>query len=67
MSYYHNRANAEGYVKMAEGYDGRELITRLKAYLPSESAVLELGMGPGTDTEIDADDSIYIILRKKPA
>lgn len=56
MSYYHDQENAEGYVKMAEGYDGRELIERLKVHLQSGSTVLELGMGPGSDLEILAED-----------
>lgn len=34
---------------MAEGYDGRRLIDRLKDFLPSGSRVLEIGSGPGTD------------------
>ena len=56
MSYYHDQENAEGYVKMAEGYDGHELIERLKLHLPAGSTVLELGMGPGSDLEILAED-----------
>jgi len=58
MSYYHNRENAEGYVKIADGYDGRELIERLKVYLPAGSTLLELGIGPGTDLDILAEDYI---------
>jgi SAM-dependent methyltransferase len=34
---------------MADGYDGRELIEILRSYVPSDSSVLELGMGPGVD------------------
>lgn len=52
MGYYDDRKNAESYIKMAEGYDGGELIDILKAYLEPGSSVLELGMGPGTDFEI---------------
>lgn len=50
MSYYEK--NAEDYIKMAEGYDGREPIEILKTYLEPGSTILELGMGPGTDFEI---------------
>jgi trans-aconitate methyltransferase len=37
---------------MADGYDGRNLIDRLKGYRPAGSPVLELGMGPGTDLDM---------------
>jgi hypothetical protein len=37
---------------VAGGYDGRELIERLKLYLPRNSHVLEPGMGPGKDLRI---------------
>jgi len=37
---------------MAEGYDGVELIRILQKYLPANSTVLELGMGPGKDMDI---------------
>ena len=52
MEYFDDVKNVEDYVKMAEGYDGRELIDVLRNYLPQGSSVLELGMGPGTDLEI---------------
>ena len=52
MSYFDDAKNVEDYIKMAEGYDGRDLIEVLKTYLESGSTVLELGMGPGTDFEI---------------
>lgn len=51
-SYYDDPKNAESYIKMAEGYDGRELIDLLRLHLPEGASVLELGMGPGTDLEI---------------
>ena len=44
-----NPEDVEDYIKMAEGYDGRHLITQLRKYLPDNATVLELGMGPGTD------------------
>ncbi len=46
MAYFDERKNVEDYIKMAEGYDGRELIAVLKKYLLAGSTVLELGMGP---------------------
>ncbi len=49
MEYYEQEKNIDAYIKMAEGYDGRELITELIKYLPQNSSVLEIGMGPGTD------------------
>jgi cyclopropane fatty-acyl-phospholipid synthase-like methyltransferase len=52
MEYFDDEKNVEDYVKMAQGYDGRELIDVLRNYLPEGSSVLELGMGPGTDLEI---------------
>ena len=52
MSYYDDEKNMQGYIKMADGYDGREWIADLRNYLPDGSTVLELGMGPGVDYEI---------------
>ncbi|NNF59157.1 MAG: class I SAM-dependent methyltransferase [Rhodothermaceae bacterium] len=52
MSYYEDEQNARAYIAMAEGYDGRAIIERLKAYLPLQSSVLELGMGPGVDLDL---------------
>jgi SAM-dependent methyltransferase len=52
MGYYHTPESVDEYVKMAEGYDGRELIEVLKQYLPPGATVLELGMGPGKDLDL---------------
>ena len=52
MGYFDNKKNIDEYIKMAEGYDGRELIEILKKYLEKGSSILELGMGPGKDLEI---------------
>lgn len=49
MSYYDDPDNVAGYIAMAEGYDGRELVAALRRYLKDGAAVLELGMGPGKD------------------
>ena len=37
---------------MAQGYDGKELVSVLKMHLPSGATVLELGMGPGKDLDL---------------
>lgn len=52
MSYYHDPKNAQEYIKMAEGYDGRELIAVLARHLSPGATVLELGMGPGKDLDL---------------
>lgn len=62
MSFFDNEKNVLEYIKMCEGFDGRELIQILSKYLPKDASVLELGSGPGKD--LDAD-SIYIILKTK--
>ncbi len=50
--YYLTNQSVNEYIKMAEGYDGRELIEELKEFLPENSSVLELGSGPGVDLKI---------------
>ena len=40
------------YIKMAEGYDGREFIPILRKYLAENATILELGMGPGKDIDL---------------
>lgn len=52
MGYFDDRKNVDNYIKMAEGYDGRDLIASLKVHLPAGSTVLELGMGPGVDLDL---------------
>jgi cyclopropane fatty-acyl-phospholipid synthase-like methyltransferase len=52
MNYYNDETNAQEYIEMAEGYDGRELIEVLKQYLPEGASLLELGMGPGKDLDL---------------
>ena len=52
MSYFDDPKNVEDYIKMAEGYDGRDLIKILTGHLPPSATVLELGMGPGKDFEL---------------
>ena len=55
MGYFDERKNVEDHIRMAAGYDGRELIAVLKQYLPAGSTVLELGMGPGMDLDLLAE------------
>ena len=52
MNYYDDPNNVQDYIKMAEGYDGRELVEVLIKYLPEAAAILELGMGPGVGLDL---------------
>ena len=52
MGFFDSEKGVDEYIKMAEGYDGTELIKILQELLPAKSAVLELGMGPGKDLDI---------------
>lgn len=49
MNYYHNAENAASYVAMCEGYDAAGQLGTLFKVLPEQSAILELGSGPGND------------------
>ncbi len=52
MSFYHSKEGVATYFKMAEGYDGSELLALLREYLGANSRVLEIGMGPGVDLDL---------------
>jgi cyclopropane fatty-acyl-phospholipid synthase-like methyltransferase len=52
VGYFDERKNVDEYMRMADGFDGRELIGILGKHLPPGSAVLELGMGPGKDLDL---------------
>jgi trans-aconitate methyltransferase len=52
MGFFDTEKGVQEYIKMAEGYDGAELIKILQKYLPENSTVLELGIGPGKDMDI---------------
>ena len=52
MGFFDTKEGVEEYIKMADGYDGAELIKILQKYLPINSTVLELGIGPGKDMDI---------------
>ncbi len=56
MDYYDDAANVEAYIEMAAGYDGRQLMPILREHLKPGSSVLELGMGPGVDLELLAEE-----------
>ena len=49
MGFFDSEQNVDAYVRMAEGFDGRELVAVLERHLPPGSSVLEIGMGPGKD------------------
>ena len=51
-NYYKDKENILEYIEMAKGYDGNILIEHLRNYLPEDSTVLEVGMGPGKDLDI---------------
>ena len=50
--YYKTKESVEEYIKLAKDVNGGELIEKLKRFLPSNSNVLEIGTGPGTDWKI---------------
>jgi len=52
MGFYDKKKNVEEYIKLAEGFEGVELIKILRKHLPEGSSLLELGMGPGKDLDI---------------
>ena len=52
MGFFDTEQGVEQYIKMAEGYDGAELIMILQKYRPENSTALELGIGPGKDMDI---------------
>ena len=51
-SFWDSEANVDQYEKLADGYDGAELVAYLQTVLDSGSTVLELGMGPGKDLDM---------------
>jgi len=50
--YYKTKESVEEYIRLAKDVNGGELIEKLKEFLPSESTLLEIGTGPGTDWSI---------------
>ena len=51
-SFYHSETGVSQYTRMADGYDGAELIDVLSSRLATDMRVLELGMGPGKDLDL---------------
>lgn len=51
-NYYKTKESVEEYIKLAKGFDGKQLIQKLNEYLPLNSFLLEIGSGPGTDFQI---------------
>ena len=56
MGYFDDMKNVRDYINMADGYDGKELIEVVKKYLKKGSSILELGMGPGKDLGMLAEN-----------
>lgn len=50
--YYKTSDTVQEYIRLAKGVSGIEIIEKLKQFLPSNSTLLEIGSGPGTDFEI---------------
>lgn len=50
--YYNTEESVEEYIKMAKDVNGAGLIRTFKQFLPSNSIVLEIGSGPGSDWKI---------------
>jgi len=50
--YYKSKKSVEEYIELAKDVNGRQLIEKLKQFLPSNSVVLEIGSGPGSDWKI---------------
>ena len=52
LEYYKTKESVEEYIRLAKDVSGIELIKKLKTFLPSNSSLLEIGTGPGTDWKI---------------
>jgi cyclopropane fatty-acyl-phospholipid synthase-like methyltransferase len=50
--YYNTKKSVEEYIKLAKDVDGGPLIKKLNNFLASNSLLLEIGSGPGTDFQI---------------
>lgn len=56
MGFYDKQENIDKYSKFIPNHDGAELVDVLGKYLEKDSTVLELGMGPGKDFDLLAQD-----------
>ncbi len=69
--YYKTKESVNEYIKLAKNVNGSQLIKKLQQFLPSNSLLLEIGSGPGTDWEIlnesynviGSDNSIEFLTR----
>ena len=52
MGFFDTEKGVDQYINIAEGYDGAELIKILQEFLPEQSSILEIGMGPRKDLDI---------------
>ncbi len=52
MGFYDDEETAKQYIAMAEGYDGKLLISAMSKHVPDGACVLEIGMGPGADLDL---------------
>ena len=52
MGYFDTQKGVKEYTKRAEKWGGVKLIKILKKYLPKNSTLLEIGIGPGQDFDI---------------
>ena len=50
--YYKTKETVEEYIKLAKDVNGQQLIEKLEQVLPSNSTLLEIGSGPGSDWKI---------------
>ena len=50
--YYKTKESVEEYIRLAKDVSGNELIDKLLRILPTNSTLLEIGSGPGTDWKI---------------
>lgn len=51
-NYYKTKESVEEYIKLAKDVSGKELIDKLRNVLKTNSRLLEIGSGPGTDWRI---------------
>ncbi|MFT6500437.1 MAG: trans-aconitate methyltransferase [Crocinitomicaceae bacterium] len=54
--YYKTKKSIEEYIRLAQDVNGGKLIDKLKEFLPTNSNLLEIGTGPGTDWKILKED-----------
>ncbi len=60
MGYWDEPDKVDEYEKLADGYDGRELVEYLATLISPGTSVLELGMGPGKDVDLLRDKGFVV-------